>query len=70
MNLPTHRLHLRLQVFQLIGSGKTTREIAKTLHLSIKTIETYRAHIKSKLELKNATERVQRAATWLQEHEG
>lgn len=59
-----------LQVFRLIGQGKTTRAIAKVLHLSIKTIETYRAHIKSKLELKNATELVQRAATWLQEHEG
>ncbi len=56
-----------LQVFQLIGSGKTTREIAKTLHLSIKTIETYRSHIKTKLELRNATELVQRAANWVQE---
>ena len=45
-----------LQVFQLIGQGYGTRHIAQTLHLSINTIETYRAHIKRKLNLKNASE--------------
>jgi len=45
-----------LQVFQLIGQGHGTRHIAQTLHLSVNTIETYRAHIKRKLNLKNASE--------------
>lgn len=55
-----------LQVLQLIGSGKTTREIAQALHLSIKTIETYRGNIKQKLSLENATKLVQFATTWVQ----
>ncbi len=47
-----------LEVFQLLGQGKTTREVAATLNLSIKTIETYREHLKKKLNLRNATELV------------
>jgi len=50
-----------LEVFQLIGAGLTTNEIAKTLQLSVKTVETYRAKIKSKLTLKNNMELIQRA---------
>ena len=50
-----------LEVFSLIGEGKGTREIADQLHLSVKTIESHRAHIKEKLNLKNATELVHRA---------
>ena len=43
----TERLSFReLEVFELIGRGNSTREIAEQLHLSVKTIETYRAHIK------------------------
>lgn len=53
-----------LEVFQLIGQGHGTREIAKMLHLSIKTIETYREHIKEKLKLGNATELVRHAVRW------
>ena len=45
-----------LEVFQLIGSGCATRQIAERLRLSIKTIETYRAHIKEKLKLANGME--------------
>jgi len=45
-----------LQVFRLIGQGRSTRQIAATLHLSIKTIETHREHIKEKLNLKSAAE--------------
>ncbi len=41
-----------LEVFQLIGAGLGTRQIAAQLHLSIKTVETYRAHIKEKLKLR------------------
>lgn len=50
-----------LEVFQLIGAGLTTNEIAKSLQLSVKTIETYRAKIKSKMSLKNNMELIQRA---------
>jgi len=53
-----------LEVFTLIGEGLTTRQIADKLHLSVKTIETHRAHIKEKLNLKNSTELVQHAIHW------
>jgi len=55
-----------LEVFQLIGRWKTTREIAEELHLSIKTIEYYREQIKRKLNLKNAAELTQRATSWVE----
>jgi DNA-binding NarL/FixJ family response regulator len=45
-----------LEVFRMIGEGFGTREMAEKLHLSIKTIETYRAHIKDKLGLQDANE--------------
>lgn len=50
-----------LEVFGLIGQGKGTREIAQHLHLSIKTVESHRAHIKEKLNLKDANELVHTA---------
>jgi DNA-binding NarL/FixJ family response regulator len=50
-----------LEVFGLIGRGHGTRQIAEQLHLSVKTIESHRAHIKEKMDLKNATELVHRA---------
>src|SRR5687768_16955231 len=53
-----------LEVFTLIGQGCTTRQIAERLFLSIKTVETHRAHIKEKLNLKNSTELVQHAIHW------
>jgi len=53
-----------LQVFELIGQGHETREIAEKLRLSIKTVDTYREHIKEKLNLKNATELIQHASQW------
>ncbi|MBI4659936.1 MAG: response regulator transcription factor [Verrucomicrobia bacterium] len=53
-----------LQIFSLIGQGRSTRQIAEELHLSIKTVETHRAHIKEKLNLKSATELVQHAVQW------
>lgn len=55
-----------LEVFDLIGRGNSTREIAEQLHLSVKTIETYRAHIKEKLHLRNGTELMQRAIHWVE----
>lgn len=53
-----------LEVFTLIGQGCTTRQISEKLHLSIKTVETHRAHIKEKLNLRNSTELVQQAIHW------
>ena len=50
-----------LEVFRLIGEGRSTRQIAEKLHLSIKTVETYQAHIKEKLSLRSGRELVQHA---------
>jgi DNA-binding NarL/FixJ family response regulator len=64
---PIERLSDReLEVFRLIGEGRGTREISEALHLSIKTIETYRAHIKEKLSIKNAAELARRAVNWVE----
>jgi DNA-binding NarL/FixJ family response regulator len=50
-----------LEVFRLVGQGCGTRQIAEQLQLSIKTIETYRAHIKEKLKLRSATDLIRSA---------
>jgi len=55
-----------LEVFQMIGQWKKTREIAEELHLSVKTIEYYREQIKRKLNLKSAAELTQHATAWVQ----
>lgn len=55
-----------LQVFESIGHGRSTRDIAEALHLSVKTIESYRANIKAKLRLASGTELVQQAVLWVQ----
>lgn len=55
-----------LQVFRLLGAGKGTMEIAGSLKLSHKTIETYRENIKQKLDLANATALIHRATEWVQ----
>lgn len=57
-----------LEVFQEIGQGVTTRQIAAKLGLSPKTIETYRANIKSKLNLANSTQLTRRAVQWALEN--
>lgn len=59
-----------LEVLRLIGQGTSTRDIAGSLHLSIKTIETHRAHIKEKLGLKDSTEMVRFAMDWVAQQEG
>lgn len=56
-----------LEVFQLIGQGRNTREIAKALNLGESTIETYRARIREKLGLRNTAELAQQAARWVTE---
>jgi len=53
-----------LEVLELIGSGLGSREIAQKLHLSIKTIESHREHIKAKLGLARAAELVNYAFNW------
>ena len=50
---------------ELFGRGKSTREIAEGLHLSVKTIETHRSHIKEKLGFKDADEMVKFATEWI-----
>jgi len=50
-----------LEVFRLIGEGRSARQIAEKLNLSIKTVETYQAHIKDKLSLRSGRELVQHA---------
>jgi len=55
-----------LEVFQLIGQGFVTRQIARELNVSIKTVESYRANIKEKLNLKNATELLRHAVYWVE----
>jgi DNA-binding NarL/FixJ family response regulator len=68
---PVQRLSDReFEVFQLIGEGKGTREIAAHLHLSVKTVEVHRARIKEKLELKSATEVVRCAVRWAEAQGG
>jgi DNA-binding NarL/FixJ family response regulator len=53
-----------LEVFRLIGEGHGTRQIAEELHISIKTVESYQAHIKDKLSLRSSRELMQHAIQW------
>jgi DNA-binding NarL/FixJ family response regulator len=54
-----------LEVFRLIGQGVKTAEIARKLHLSVKTVETYRDRIRKKLDLKDGAEMAHRATQWV-----
>ncbi len=54
------------EVFQLIGQGRSTRDIAQQLHLSVKTVEVHRVNIKSKLKLATATELIRYAVRWVE----
>lgn len=56
-----------LEVFELIGRGRSVKEIAKILHLGESTVDTYRARIKEKLGLASAAEVVLRAGQWVKE---
>jgi DNA-binding NarL/FixJ family response regulator len=63
--VPESRLSDReLEVFELIGKGKTTRDIATTLNLSVKTVETHRVNIKRKLGLDTNTSLIRQAVQW------
>jgi len=66
-NSPIEKLSDReFEVFQLVGAGKSTREIAEQLHLSPKTVDVHRGHIKEKLDLKDATSLVRHAVRWVE----
>ncbi|HVS51559.1 MAG TPA: response regulator transcription factor [Opitutaceae bacterium] len=54
------------EIFQLIGQGKSTRDLAAQLHLSPKTVDVHRSHIKEKLELKDATALIRHAVRWVE----
>jgi len=58
-----------LEVLQLLGKGHSTRSIAETLHLSVKTIETHRAHIKEKLGFQDSEDMVKFAIDWVAQQE-
>ena len=59
-----------LDIFRLLGEGHSTREIATDLHLAVSTVESYRASIKQKLSIRNATELVSRAALFVSSESG
>lgn len=54
------------EVFQLIGQGKSTRDIAEQLHLSPKTVDVHRGNIKQKLKLKDVTALIRHAVRWVE----
>ena len=54
------------EVFQLLGQGKATRQIAEKLHLSVKTVEVHRVNIKAKLKLESASELIRFAVRWME----
>ncbi len=56
-----------LEVFELLGHGLTTQQIAKRLHLSVKTVDSHRSKIKSKLDLESSTQLVQFAIRWVEQ---
>lgn len=58
-----------LEVLELLGRGNGTKQIASELHLSVKTIETHRAHIKEKLGFRDAGEMVRFAIDWVAQEE-
>jgi len=62
MDLLTDR---ELQIFELIGKGQSTRQIAASLHIHVSTVETYRARIKEKLGLKDGLDLLQHAIRWV-----
>ncbi|MBI3885938.1 MAG: response regulator transcription factor [Opitutae bacterium] len=54
------------EIFQLVGQGKSTRDIAAQLHLSPKTVDVHRGNVKTKLELKDSTALVRHAVRWVE----
>jgi DNA-binding NarL/FixJ family response regulator len=56
-----------LEIFELIGDGESTSDIARRLHLSVHTVETHRENIRIKLNLRRGTELVRHAVQWVLE---
>lgn len=54
------------EVFRLLGTGKSTKEIATALNLSPKTVDVHRARIKEKLQLRDATSLIHHAVRWVE----
>ncbi len=68
---PVDRLSDReVEVLAMLGRGLSTKEMASELHLSVKTIETHRAHIKEKLGLRDSSEMVRFAMDWVAHSKG
>lgn len=59
-----------LEVFRLVGEGRPTRQIAESLHLSVKTVQAYYARIKDKLGVGTANELLREAIRWVEEKDG
>jgi DNA-binding NarL/FixJ family response regulator len=57
-----------MEVFQLIGNGYSTRQIAARLNLSVKTIDSYREHLKLKLQLESGPDLLRYAIQWVKDH--
>lgn len=70
-NSPIEKLSDReFEVFQLLGSGKNTKEIAAALHLSPKTVDVHRGRIKEKLKIRDATALLHHAVRWVETEAG
>lgn len=66
-NSPIQKLSDReFEVFQLLGRGQSTKDVARALHLSPKTVDVHRAHIKQKLQLKDAPSLIHHAVRWVE----
>jgi DNA-binding NarL/FixJ family response regulator len=67
---PLDRLSDReLQILDLIGRGRTTRDIANLLKVGVATVDTYRARIKEKMNFRNATDLLHYAIRWVSDRE-
>lgn len=55
-----------LEVFELTGRGESTKEIAEKMHVSVKTVESYRARIKEKMDIKSANDLLRKAVQWIE----
>ena len=66
---PSKLTDREFEILRLIGQGREPQDIANHLHLSIKTVDTHRGHIKAKLGLKNGTELIHYATRWVSEQD-